>query len=1230
MSPLHKKVFELLCEIDDICKKHNITYYLIAGSALGAVRHKSIIPWDDDIDIGMTRSNWEKFKNIIEKELPSGREILTFEKYPDFRFIYPQYKNVKTSLFFRSGVLVDYPLGIFIDFILLDPVKNQQPQLDRHMETLKILGELISPYYIVNRTTNFFEYKFYKFLCKIFGKKKIIDYLQSRLVISDDDNCDGYVQRISVFTVYIDKEFVGKPDKVELYGRRFPTMTNVYGYLRFAYGDSWMHFPPNIADEGHGFLYDADYPYQVFLNDYKAYIDKAKYKKAWLAYKYWRFKAVKPEDETKKANLLRLALIYKLQIDNKIKDIDIINLYKSEKIIELQELFSDYFKWQLSSDFIKNEILIPVSEEIMYVLCMLLVLDSQYYNANNLLQLMNCSEEKSWYQDLKNAIEASRALSIAFYEEHENWKHIEELVNEYLPKFPHHVDFITAKCKLILRSASKNMNMPNKVLEICYEELKYHNKNAYLFDVMADALVKLGDLQSAVMYYRKAYRITDDGMLQQKIRSKTVQFGIDLDLTSEENVYDLDSNQEYYQEQVKKVQKGIGELLNEFDEICRKESIPYFLGGYLAAEAKELGTFAPECCSAYIVMHPADRNRLIDAVKKYAKSDRVLESFESNSDYPDFSMRYCNINTTLFDVRTEGFYKYHGLNLTIYFVRPAENNVWKCNFSTELNAVVEADAFSKFYYNITNEKILAGFLGEIMFLLIGKKLFKKLAWNIIYHPNNKNYIVKGSIKDYWYKPIQLPEINFNKFQECSIDGVVSRIPVNYKDFIRPQIIRNWNNGCPIGRLLKFRFYSAMEINCTEFAEGLKKLGVKNTYFKYLKKLSNYNAMCDRESSYAFYYSWYISQRSVARIQMWKKYAPLKEQIITLYKEKNFDELYRILEEYIKVLKENISHGMAVVFDEEIFRITRAVLDKKGESGLVKLVLPKIPAAHFNPILLSCGKVRGMKKAREQDKGLILNYLAREEEQCLYMYADIEKYGLNKPYLTVWYDEDDLGIRMVVMKYYNSFQLYSNRGFSDVAGVIDLINQKKPFGISARKEIISQIQPLLEGEYTAEYGVIFKGKPIDKVKLKIALEDCKEQIELAKPRDAREIAELICMDEEMKGIYTINSLARELTERIKSGMGRSYIIRKNGKIVAHNASYAECTRFVVVSGLMVHPDYRDTEYAYWIDLKSSMEFQKEGKNRYFFAIEKKIIRWHKRINTPLVAEYGKLALINKKK
>lgn len=71
-------LLELLKEFDRVCKKHNIPYVVFCGSALGAVRHKGFIPWDDDLDVSMLRSDYDRFLEVAPAEL-DGKYYLQAE-----------------------------------------------------------------------------------------------------------------------------------------------------------------------------------------------------------------------------------------------------------------------------------------------------------------------------------------------------------------------------------------------------------------------------------------------------------------------------------------------------------------------------------------------------------------------------------------------------------------------------------------------------------------------------------------------------------------------------------------------------------------------------------------------------------------------------------------------------------------------------------------------------------------------------------------------------------------------------------------------------------------------------------------------------------------------------------------------------------------------------------------------------------------------------------------------
>ena len=76
------KQLAILEEIDKICKRHKIEYWLDGGTLLGAVRHGGFIPWDDDIDIGMSLEDEKRFEEIAPKELPDWLYLQTPKSDP--------------------------------------------------------------------------------------------------------------------------------------------------------------------------------------------------------------------------------------------------------------------------------------------------------------------------------------------------------------------------------------------------------------------------------------------------------------------------------------------------------------------------------------------------------------------------------------------------------------------------------------------------------------------------------------------------------------------------------------------------------------------------------------------------------------------------------------------------------------------------------------------------------------------------------------------------------------------------------------------------------------------------------------------------------------------------------------------------------------------------------------------------------------------------------------------
>ena len=109
-------MLEILVEIHRICVENNITYWLEAGTLLGAIRHKGFIPWDDDCDISMPRKDYERFLQIAQEKLPETMFLQTKETDKEYPLPWAKIRKNGTLLI-ETGETGEekYHHGIFVD-----------------------------------------------------------------------------------------------------------------------------------------------------------------------------------------------------------------------------------------------------------------------------------------------------------------------------------------------------------------------------------------------------------------------------------------------------------------------------------------------------------------------------------------------------------------------------------------------------------------------------------------------------------------------------------------------------------------------------------------------------------------------------------------------------------------------------------------------------------------------------------------------------------------------------------------------------------------------------------------------------------------------------------------------------------------------------------------------------------------------------------------------------------
>ena len=117
LNTLHTTLLEILDVVVEICERHGLTYFLAYGTCIGAVRHQGFIPWDDDIDIGMPRADYDRFIETCKSELPEGYYFQGLENEKHYWLAFSKIRKSGTQFIesYAPSQLPPEKQGVYID-----------------------------------------------------------------------------------------------------------------------------------------------------------------------------------------------------------------------------------------------------------------------------------------------------------------------------------------------------------------------------------------------------------------------------------------------------------------------------------------------------------------------------------------------------------------------------------------------------------------------------------------------------------------------------------------------------------------------------------------------------------------------------------------------------------------------------------------------------------------------------------------------------------------------------------------------------------------------------------------------------------------------------------------------------------------------------------------------------------------------------------------------------------
>ena len=524
MTEKQKYLLKLFREVDEICREHNLRYVLAGGSLIGALRHEGFVPWDDDVDLYMPRSDWEKFIEICKTELPPNREIQCSEVDRNYTNSFPRYASTDTCAIHKSQIIGKDCGGEIIDILTLDPIPADDKEYEKYRTHMMIYSDLINISVGYSDRWEIPASMYLKYLLSyiFLGKKRTLEKLEKIMFSYNEEECDRYAMRWGGCPFLFDKDMMFPVKEGIFEGQKAMIPNKCSDYLIWHYGDEWSYMPPHDSREGHVAVCVDELPYQELREEYMPNIHKGRLRRDSVFRKFYNMLIAKKNHKVRQEGLAMKARAVALDLQGAISEsgLKISELVEARSFHRLNALFGSYYKSQLSADFIGREdytniyafyhpILVGVPDEVFYAAMLTLFYTERVSKAYRMLQIRQQSDHITpEMEKLKEDIELFRKAA-DYYEIH-RMEEAQQIIEDLLNRYPGHLGFMKFRCRFLMENAGENRIEAERFID---KALKKFPEDGYFLKYKADIFWMNGEVQKAAELYLQVKSKTTNGVV---------------------------------------------------------------------------------------------------------------------------------------------------------------------------------------------------------------------------------------------------------------------------------------------------------------------------------------------------------------------------------------------------------------------------------------------------------------------------------------------------------------------------------------------------------------------------------------------------------------------------------------------------------------------------------------------------------------------------------------------